>query len=273
MPKTNSRRNSGRTLPKGMKAKISTGGSASEISKSFKSTSGNNLYLKDEEEVVVAFLAQPVDFPRYKEHSFEAVNSDRQKRYYSAPCVDTEDCVLCERSTRRPVTRALAPVYNVKEKRMQFFRCNGTVWDDMNKRAERRPKAWLSSLWVIARQGTGTDTTYTIDREDEKVPSKLKYEEIDPQEILNDSLAFALNVLEENTVVGAKKNDKDDWGGYDDEDDDEDLDDDDDDDDDEDDEEKDDIPWDEDDEEEEKPRRKSSNSKTSSKRKPRRSKK
>ena len=184
--KSGDKRRGGMDLPKGMAVSYKAGGDAEEIEKEFKNTYQAMLYLKDGEEESVAFLTQPEDFYRIREHNLEKVRT-------AILCTGDKKCIVCSKFPEStPRTVFYAPVYNVSEKRMQYFRCSPTSWQDLMKRAGKNSTRFTGRVWTISREGEGFDTQYVFDVEDTKVPRRLKYEELEIQDVLNRQLSFGL---------------------------------------------------------------------------------
>ena len=173
-------------LPRGMKVNYKSGGTIEEIDKEFKSTYSAMLYLKDGEEESVAFLTQPEDFFRIWEHNLEKVRT-------SILCTYDKKCIVCNKFPENVAKRVFyAPVYNVGEKRMQYFRCSQTSFDDLAKRADKSASRFMGRVWTISREGEGFDTQYVFDVEDTKVSRRLKYEELEIQDVINRQLSYGL---------------------------------------------------------------------------------
>lgn len=193
-------------LPKGVKVNYKVGGDADDIEKDFQSSYNVMAYLRDQEEIEVAFLEQPEDFPRFYEHRI-STTGPRGSTFSLIPCTDDEKCPICRKyPDNRPSLVAYAPVYSFDNKRVQFFRCTPTTWKDMRKRAERNAQRFIRQKWIISRDGEGTDTKYTLDTDNERIPKDLEYQEEDVGDVLNRQMKFGW----EQAGVGGKRSNDDD---------------------------------------------------------------
>ena len=180
-----------RDLPTGMQVSVSSGGEIDEVEKMFERAYKNTmLYLKDGDEVNIAFLTMPQDFVRFGEHR---VRSLIDNRYYLLPCAGNL-CLVCEKFDDNYVTQcAHVPVYDYADGGVKLFRATPKVMKDILRHAKRRKKRFLTRRWTLAREGEELDTSYTFFNEDEKVGAEIDGVDVpDSQKILNDQLRLGI---------------------------------------------------------------------------------
>jgi hypothetical protein len=163
--------------PKGVSPVASRGGEVDDIRRDLSSGSDRILALKDGDSVKVAFLEEADNALRYRNHSI-SVN----KQFRGVPC-GGEKCPICAQGSN-PSSRALINVLDVKAKKIKLWPMSGETYSDVLTKFARR-KTILDRYYTIIRQGTGTETKYVIEREDEKLPSSVKKLIDTPDKLLN----------------------------------------------------------------------------------------
>ncbi len=155
----------GRSLPKGAKVQVETGGTPESIKKSMQSGSKRILSLKDGDSLMVAWLQEPQDWLRFSQHRVDT------KGGQSVPCIG-EDCEF-DKHGNRPSKRAMINVYDRKTKTVKLFIANTEVVGDLLSKFGKR-LTLLDRYYTLSREGEWTETKYHIEREDDKVPKRVK---------------------------------------------------------------------------------------------------
>lgn len=147
-------------------------------------SSGKRLVLKPSQTVVVQFLANPEDFVEFERHSFQ-----EDGRWQFVPCAG-ESCPLCidddsERS--RTGYQFLAPVYNLKDKKVQILEGGKDIAGRIFHRYERSPKKFLKRTFEITRFDT-KPVSYDVQVGEDDPVQTSKLKPLSEEEYLLDEL-------------------------------------------------------------------------------------
>ena len=173
MPKGTKRKSasSANGIPKGMDFGIQVGGDLDGISSQFKSGANSDvLRIGENEEYTLAILDVPENWARVKEHG---ITADKGGWTY-IPCIT--NCPVCKRVPDNNARMyAFIPCYIYQNKKVQYYRAPGTVVTELITKYKRyKSTGFLNFMWILTRYDGDGPVRYDMDRQMEKVPSKIK---------------------------------------------------------------------------------------------------
>ena len=181
MVKRTGKKNSGRMkskLPGGMKFKTQKGSSIEDLEKKFKAgATGPIMRIGENEDIVVAIMSAPDDWgdTTLDEHAISGVGQNGGWVYI--PC--TDKCPACKKLPENQARQyAFIPMYVYETKRVQYFRAPGTVFNSLVRKYKKSPNRFLTNQYILSRIDEEGPTKYEMDRQEEKVSSKVKNAEI-----------------------------------------------------------------------------------------------
>ena len=151
-------------LPKGASVKTERGGSPENIKTSMQSGSSRLFTMKDGDTTIIAFLEEPQEWLRFSQHRSEKTKS-------SVPCIG-DQCEFCKRGNRAS-KRAFINIFDRKAKKVKLFIANTDVVGDLLSKFSKRGTL-VDRFYTISREGELTETKYHIEREDIKIPNRIK---------------------------------------------------------------------------------------------------
>lgn len=167
------------------KVRTSTPGSREALKRELKEGNGNDRWfyrVPANDEMTGRFMAEPWEFTSYLQHF---INKK------SFPCNDG-DCLGCDEGNQaRKVW--VAPVVDVKEKRVRAMQVPKSIVDELTKIADRAGTIMDRDITVIREGSTQEDTKYTLYTEGRKRRDMSIFEAPDIEGMLEDQLADALD--------------------------------------------------------------------------------
>lgn len=169
-----------------VKIKGGTSSSLKKLKSDLKKTTSGNVWVKSipgDDELVVRFLTEPVDWFKYDEHYVDDVG------YFACIGDDCPGCAVLAKSKGkkkkdgRISRRYLANALDVSNERVIPLKLPATLATRLVARAERKGTI-IDRDYVLTREGTGLDTEYDAEAEDRSRRKLDKYELLDLEDVL-----------------------------------------------------------------------------------------